>query len=299
MSLLKTHLLQYFVVLAEELHFGRAAERLSITQPPLSSALKALEEELATRLVERDSKHVRLTPAGTAFYGEARQILERLVRAAETTRAVAGGMRGRLDIGITGSMIYRGAPRIVHAYSARMPDIEITLRELSSAEQIDLLLNGQLHVGFVNTPTVPPGLAIHPLRRDFMVCCLPANHALAGKKSVDLASLADEPFIMQSRETAPANYDNVIAIFSRAGIHPRTRHATRQWLTTVALVSEGFGVALVPSSIAKAGIAGVRFVPLKGEAGVSVGGIVWNASTRLAALDAFIDTARAFKGGED
>src|SRR5688500_6684658 len=122
---MKTHLLRYFVVLAEELHFGRAAQRLSITQPPLSSAIKALEDELGVQLLERSSKHVALTPAGAAFLKEARLVLERVATASETARAVAAGKRGRLEVGFTGSMIYREVPRIVAGFSARQPDLEV------------------------------------------------------------------------------------------------------------------------------------------------------------------------------
>lgn len=289
---IKIHYLRYFVVLAEELHFGRAADRLAITQPPLSSALKALEQLLDVRLLDRDSKHVRMTPAGAAFHIEARQILEQLERAGETARAVAGGLRGRLDIGITASSIYRDAPEIVDAFNQCMPGIEVTLRELSSSDQLDQLMHSQLDAGFVNAPTVPAGLVAHPLRDDVMVCCLPADHPLARHKAIDLSTLADETFIMAARDVAPANYDNVIAIFNRAGIHPRTRHATRQWLTSVALVSTGMGVALVPSSIARAGIAGVRYVPIKGPENRASAQIVWNATNRKPALEAFIESAR-------
>ena len=281
-----------FVAVAEELHFGRAAARLSITQPPLSSALKALEEELGVRLLERDSKHVKLTHAGSAFHAEARQILELLVRAGETVRAVAGGLRGRLDIGFTGSMIYRDAPQIVSAFNDRMPGIEVTLREMSSGEQIESLLHGQLHAGFINAPTVPAGLTALSLREDVLVCCLPAQHPLAREEKIDLRHLAEETFVMFSREVAPANHDNVIAIFSRAGVHPRTQHAARQWLTIVALVSAGMGVSLVPASIAKAGIAGACFVPIKGQKTRSVGLLAWNAANHVPALDYFIETAR-------
>lgn len=289
---MKIHLLRYFIVLAEELHFGRAAERLSITQPPLSSALKALEAELGVQLLERNSKHVSLTAAGTAFLNEARLVLERVVMASETARAVAGGMRGRLDVGVTGSMIYRDVPRIVGTFSRRLPDIEVHLREMSSSEQIDALLHGQLHVGFVNAAVLPEPLAGLALTGDTLVCCLPVTHPLANEKAVNLKQLAHENFVMFARDVAPANHDNVIAVFSRAGIHPRTRHAARQWLTVVALVAAGMGVALVPASIAKAGINGARLLPIRGMAPRTVGVLAWNTGRGLAVLDSFVEVAR-------
>lgn len=289
---MKIHLLRYFVVLAEELHFGRAAERLAITQPPLSSALKALEEDLGVQLLERNSKHVALTAAGAAFLAEARLVLDRLATARNTALAVAAGMRGRLDVGITGSMIYRDMPRIVNAFGQRLPDIEVNLREMSSSEQTEALLHGQLHAGFINANALPQQLSALALTDDTLVCCLPKTHALAQEKSINLKQLAHETFVMFSRDVAPANHDNVIAVFNRAGIHPRTRHGTRQWLTVVALVAAGMGVALVPATIAKAGIAGACFVPIRGLATRTVGVLAWKREHGLAVLDSFIAVAR-------
>lgn len=290
---MKLHLIRYFVVLAEELHFGRAAQRLAITQPPLSSAIKALEDELGVRLLERNSKQVTLTPAGAAYLAQARLVLERLATARDAARAVAAGMRGRLELAITGSMVYREVPRIVETFGMRRPDIEVHLREMSSAEQLEALRHGQLHAGFLNARAFPAALACLPLADDRLVCCLPEAHALAGEKSIDLRRLADENFVMFARDVAPANYDNVIAVFNRAGIHPRTRHAARQWLTVIAMVAAGLGVALVPASLAQAGMRGARLVPLRGMVPLTVGALAWRKEDAgLAALDAFIAVAR-------
>lgn len=290
---MKIHLLRYFVVLAEELHFGRAAQRLAITQPPLSAALKALEDELGVQLLERSSKHVALTAAGSAFLKEARLVLERVAAASDTARAVAAGKRGRLEVGFTGSMIYRDMPRIVNTFCERLPEIEVHLREMSSSEQVEALLHGQLHAGFVNAATVPDPLASLALPDDSLLCCLPAAHPLAAAEAVDLPALAQETFVMFARDVAPANHDNVIAVLSRAGIHPRTRHAARQWLSVVALVAAGMGVALVPASVARAGIAGARMVPIRDSAARTPGVLAWNRQPRPSAvLDAFLAVGR-------
>ena len=289
---MKLHLLRYFAVLAEELHFGRAAERLCITQPPLSSGIKALEQGLGVRLFERSSKHVALTPAGHAYLVEVRAVLDHVERAAEAARAVAAGLAGRLDIGFTGSMAYRDMPRIVHAFAARAPGIEVQLRELSSSEQLLALAQRQLHAGFVNVAAVPPRLAHLPLTEDHLVCCLPQEHPLAHAKAVPLRELGHESFVMFARDAAPANHDNVIALLQRAGIHPRTRHAARQWLTVVSLVALRMGVALVPASLARAGLQGVRFVPIAGLRHPAVGALVWHEEIDSPALQAFIDCAR-------
>lgn len=290
---MKLHLIRYFVVLAEELHFGRAAQRLSITQPPLSSAIKALEEELGVRLLERNSKQVTLTPAGAAYLAQARLVLERLATARDAAQAVAAGMRGRLELGITGSMVYREVPHIVETFGARRPDIEVNLREMSSAEQLEALRHGQLHAGFLNAKAFPAALASLPLADDRLVCCLPEAHPLAREQSIDLKRLADENFVMFARDVAPANYDNVIAVFNRAGIHPRTRHAARQWLTVIAMVAAGLGVALVPASLAQAGMRGARLVPVRGLVPLTVGAMAWRREDAgLAVLASFIEVAR-------
>lgn len=293
---MKLHLLRYFAVLAEELHFGRAAERLSITQPPLSSGIKALEDELGVKLFERTSKHVALTPAGHAYQAEVHVVLDRVARAGETARAVAAGLRGRLDIGFTGSMVYRDMPRIVRAFGQQAPGIEVRLCEMSSSEQIEALLRRQLHAGFVNLGAVPPRLASLPLAADYLVCCLPEGHALAHAPSVALRALAQESFVMFARDVAPANHDNVIALFHRAGIHPHTRHAARQWLTVVSLVALGMGVALVPASLAQAGVQGVRFVPIAGLRHPTVGVLAWHEEADAPALQAFLEVARGDGG---
>ena len=289
---MKLHQLRYFAVLAEELHFGRAAYRLSITQPPLSSAIKGLENDLGTPLFLRDSKRVELTAAGEAFKDEVLQILDRVDRASRVARAVAGGLKGRLDIGVTGSLMYREVPDIVKRFEATTPGIELMLRELSSAQQVEELLRGQLSAGFLNAAAVPPQLASLPLADDDFVCCLPSDHLLARRQSLRLAELASERFVMFARDVAPANYDNVAAIFSRENIHPRTVHATRQWLTVLAMVAQGLGVSLVPQSLARTGIGGVSFVKVKGPRHPSSARLVWNPDHESAACTSFLACAR-------
>ena len=289
---MKLHHLRYFSVLAEELHFGRAARRLAITQPPLSGAIKALEDELGASLFTRDSKHVALTPAGLALRAEVRQVLERVDRTAAVVRAVANGLRGQLEIGTTGSMLYRELPSIVQRFQTATPGVEVMLRELSTAQQIDELLRGQLDAGFINAATVPPQLEHMPLAIDYLVCCLPTTHPMASSRSVRLAQLADEPFVMFAREVAPANHDNVLAVFSRSGIHPRLVHAARQWLTVIAMVAHGLGIALVPASLARSHMDGVVFVPLARLPTRSIALLAWRPPVVSAALAGFLEAAR-------
>jgi DNA-binding transcriptional LysR family regulator len=289
---MKLHFLRYFVVLAEELHFGRTASKLSMTQPPLSSAIKSLEDELQVQLFIRDSKHVELTQAGSAFLEEAHQILEQVARASNVARTVAKGVRGRLEIGVTGSLIYRDVPGIVKQFNMEMPDVELLLREMSSSEQLSELLRGQIHAGFVNATTAPPQLASLPMSDDEFVLCLPEDHPKAQGDTVSLQHLADERFVMFSRDVAPANYDNVIAIFSRAGIHPKTIHAARQWLTIVAMVANGLGVSLVPRTLARSQVQGVRFMKIGGLPVIAPALLVWNPTYYSPIVRSFVECAQ-------
>ncbi|WP_326541363.1 LysR family transcriptional regulator [Pseudorhodoferax sp.] len=290
---MKLHYLRYFSVLAEELHFGRAADRLAITQPPLSGAIKALEEEIGVRLFERSSKHVLLTSAGSAFLAEVNQILRRIERAETVAQAVAGGVRGVLEIGVAGSLFYREVPRIMAQFRAAFPEIETSLLEMSSAEQLDGLLHGRIHAGFLNSATVPPQLNAVRLRDDPFVACLPARHQHARATAVSLQSLAHEEFVMFSRAVAPANYDNVIAIFNRAGVHPKTMHAARQWLTITAMVANGMGVSLVPRSLARSEVKGVAFVPLAGSEATSPALFAWNPQHDNQTVRSLVDSVNA------
>ncbi len=301
--LMKTHLLRYFVALAEERHFGRAAQRLCITQPPLSMALKTLEQDLGASLMDRDAKNVRLTPAGEAFLVEARKVLAQLQHAADVVRGVAEGMQGRLDVGITGSMVYRQVPDFCRAFRAERPLVEVCLHEMSTREQLQAIASGQIDCGFLNIGTPPDGLQTLSIGEEPFVCCLPATHVLAQQPDIDLRELARDTFVMFAREVAPANYDNVIACLQQAGIHPHTRHAARQWLTVMALVSAEQGVALVPSCMQRVGMNGVVFVPLRGpQQAMTPAVMAWRADQPAAVLQAFIVRVRAMastavKGG--
>jgi DNA-binding transcriptional LysR family regulator len=288
---MKLHYLRYFTVLAEELHFHRAADRLAISQPPLSAAIKALEEELGVQLLRRNSKIVELTPAGSAFLIEAREILERLSRASSLARAFSQGVQARLDIGISGSLLYREVPRIMAQFSKEAPTIEVVLRELSTAEQTDRLTRRQLDAGFLQGTQVHPQLKALPLENDEFVLCLPEKHPMAARTTADLRDFALEQFVMFSREAAPSNHDNVIAVFSNVGIHPRTAHLARTWMTIIATVSQVGGVALVPRSLTRTKIDGVRFLRLRGVPSAAPAMLTWNPNFASKELMSFVECA--------
>lgn len=288
---MKLHFLRYFSVLSEELHFGRAADRLAITQPPLSAAIKALEEELGVVLLLRNSKMVKLTPEGVAFALEARQILERVERAKSVVAGIKGGVIGRLDIGLSPSLIYRNVIQIIDGFKAEVRGIEIVLHEMPYGEQVQRLMRGQIQVGFTNGAYAPSPLKSLRLKDDQFVLCLPERHPKAMQQTIDLREMGDEEFIIFSREIGPSNHDNLISIFSQVGVHPRTVHQVRGWFTTMALVSQGCGVALVPSTLVGAKIEGVRFVPIGRPKAIAPAMMVWNATPPVPATESFVDIA--------
>ena len=254
--------LRYFLAVAEELHFGRAAQRLSITQPPLSLNIQQLEASVGARLFDRDSKGVRLTAAGAAFQDAARALLARADEARQLAREIEAGAVGRLRVGFVGSVLFRGLPQWLARFQAEHPRIEVRLSELNSQEQVDALVRDELDLGFVHTPRVPPELQVQLLHEDAFLCCLPADHALARRRKVALADLRDEPFVMFSRRASPDYFARIMAMCGSLGFQPRVRHEVRHWLSVVSVVAQGMGVAVVPAPLQRSGMAGAVFRPL-------------------------------------
>jgi DNA-binding transcriptional LysR family regulator len=269
--------LRYFSVLAEELHFGRAARRLSISQPPLSVAIRQLEESVGARLFERNSKEVRLTHAGEALRISARRLLLQAEEAALEARDVAAGSAGRLRIGFVGAMLYRGLPQALRAFQARHPAVRITLAELNSGVQIAELLHDRLDLGFVHTSRMPPELQHRLLLSEPFVCCLPSGHALARKRVLAPADLRNQPFVLFSREASPDYHERILSICADAGFLPEVRHEVRHWLAVVSLVSQGMGVALVPQAMRHSALRGAVFRPLDRAVAQSEAHGVWRS----------------------
>ena len=254
--------LRYFTVLAEELHFGRAAQRLSISQPPLSVAIRQLEASVGARLFERNSKEVRLTAAGLALQASARRLLAQAEEAALEARNVASGLAGRLRVGFVGAMLYRGLPQALRDFQARHPAVVVTLSELNSGEQVSELMHDRLDIGFLHTARLPADLESRLLLSEPFVCCLPAGHPLASRRKVPLAALKDEALVMFARNSSPDYHERILSICADAGFRPELRHEARHWLAVVSLVSQGLGVALVPEAMRRSALQGAVFRPL-------------------------------------
>ncbi len=281
--------LRYFLVLADELHFGRAARRLSISQPPLSLNIQQLEASVGARLFERDSKGVRLTAAGRAFRESATALLAQAEEARLLARQIEAGAVGRLRVGFVGSMLYRGLPQKLQQFEADQPGIQIALTELNSQEQIEALLHGQLDVGFIHTSRVPDELATRLIHSAPCVCCMPAAHRLATRRTIALTELRGEPFVLFSRNASPDYYARIVDMCAAEGFYPQIRHEVRHWLSVVSLVSQGMGVAVVPAALRHSALAGAAFRPLKPSTVPSEVYCVWKAAPDHPARDRFVD----------
>jgi DNA-binding transcriptional LysR family regulator len=290
--------LRYFAVLAEEKHFGRAARRLSLSQPPLSYAIRQLETELGTKLLERTSRHVALTPAGAALQREAQALLRRAEETRALVRDIASGRRGRLRVGFAGSMLYRGLPQMLAAFSKRAPGIDVILSELNSVEQTEALRHDEIDLGFIHGRGIPEGLDGFCFHSEPFVACLPIDHAAARMRALPLGRLRDEPFVLFSRKVSPDYHAAIVATCLSADFLPRIRHEVRHWLTVVSLVAQGGGVALVPRTLAKCGMAGVRFVPVRAATTRSETWCVWRVTApQEPALEDMIRLARTHAAG--
>ncbi|MCP1174242.1 LysR family transcriptional regulator [Ralstonia chuxiongensis] len=256
--------LRYFVAVAEELHFGRAAQRLFISQPALSFDIRKFEDQLGVQLLARTNKSVALTNAGQVLLDEARKLLQQAAEVERITQRSAHGLAGRLRVGFVNSMLYRGLPRAVERFEADHPAVEIILREMNTGEQVQAIQRQQIDLGCAYWGTFPAEVVSTPIFSEPFVACLPAGHALARRKSLGLDALAQEPFILFPRTVSPHYHDLIIALCVDAGFSPVIRHEARLWQTVVTMVGFGMGVALAPKTLQHAGDARVSFVPLAG-----------------------------------
>lgn len=255
--------LRYFVAVAEERHFGRAAQRVRIAQPPLSRQIRALEDELGVAVFDRSRRRVELTAAGMTLLEHARRVFEAVDLADRETRRAARGELGRISIGYPSSLAYSGLAELLRAFRTEFPTVEVALRELPPQRQIELLKDGRLDVGFIRAPLEELGLASLLVRREPLVIVLPANHVLAAKKDISLRALAGEPFVSFPRSRGAAFFDHLMRLCSDAGFTPRIVQEAPQ-LDLVSLVSAGFGVAIVPTSVRHVRRAGVVYRPIVG-----------------------------------
>jgi DNA-binding transcriptional LysR family regulator len=287
--------LRYFIAVADELHFRRAAARLHISQPPLSQQISQLEDELGCRLLNRTRRRVELTPAGETFLRDARAMLGELEVAVATARRVDAGQAGLLRVSFVGSALLSIVPGIIQRFRRGRPEVEIELRERSTLEQLRALNVGVMDVGLIRPP-IEPDDALHTevVMRERTVAAIPAGHPLARLTRVPLKRLAAEPLVLFPREQAPGFHDLLTGRLAATGTSPHVVQYAPEMLTIIGLVAAGIGVSPVPASVARLGLEGVTYRPLVGAPATELVAVT-RANETSPLVEAFVADARAHR----
>lgn len=263
--------LRYFLAVAEELNFRRAAERLGIAQPPLSSQIHDLEDEIGVRLFRRVPKGAELTEAGVAFLSAVPAVFDKVEQAVKLAQKGGRGEVGQLRVGYTGSASFNQiVPKSLLAFRRAHPNVELTLEELNSPQLLDQLGRQRLDAVFIRPGKEPPiGFAVTLLDEEPMMVVVPSGHRLARRYAVELADLKGEPFVLFSRALGPGLFDEVIEGCRRAGFEPMVAQVAPQITSIANLVAVELGVSLVPAQVANTNVPGVVFLPIIGVAPVA------------------------------
>jgi DNA-binding transcriptional LysR family regulator len=284
--------LRYFVAVAESLHFGEAAAKLRIAQPSLSQQISALENDLQTGLLRRTRRRVELTDAGRVFLEEARDILARADRAAIMARRAGRTGAGHLRVGVGYCMDHMALVKAVGVFSAANPNVRVELRTMSVQLQVAALRDQRLDVAFVRRTEGEPWLLTERLVTEPLALALPRKHRLASRKSVQLSSVADEPFVLTSRELVPVYHDIVLNACRDAGFLPNASQEADQLHVLMQFVGSGCGVALVPAFSRRTRPSRVAVVALRPAVPVLDTVVAWRRETEAAAVTDFIAVAR-------
>lgn len=282
--------LKYFKVVAEELHFGKAANRLNMTQPPLSLQINQLEEEIGVSLFHRTKRSVKLTIEGKAFLDEVEKILENLDEAIETVKMINRGEVGEIIIGFIATVTYNVLPNIIKHYRKEHPGVKVILKQLTSEEQMLALQNGTIHIAVLSDPAENEEMKYQIIWKEPLVVALPKEHVLAEDETpIELSKLANDLFILTGRKANKNHYDAIINCCYRAGFSPTIVQETNEVSTVLALVAAGIGVALVPSSIQLLLKNEVVYRNITDTEFNSVTALAWNKKNQTPIVDTFID----------
>ncbi|MEU2128687.1 LysR family transcriptional regulator [Streptomyces sp. NPDC018352] len=284
--------LSAFVAVAEELHFGRAAKRLQMAQPPLSQQIRRLEKELGVQLFERNTRSVRLTAAGESFLQPVRTVLDGLDTAVRTAKAAGRGEFGRVTIGFAGASSHETLPHLTRAVRAAHPALELVMRGQTYANvALDRVADGSLDLGFVRLPVTRPGVAYRVIDEEELVCALPFDHPLARLESVPVGVLAEEPFVSFPANTGSTVRDAMVGACEAAGFNPRVVQEAPDSYTILALVAAGVGVTLTVTSVQHIQQNGLVYRPLSGPPIRLRAALAWRADNPSAALRAVLAVA--------
>jgi len=287
-------LLRQFIAVAEELHFHRAAARLNMSQPPLTAAIRRLEEEIGAELIERGNRTVGLTAAGAVFLEEARRTVAQADRAVAAARETAEGRTGVVRLACVGSALYGRLPDRIRRFRHAFPTVRLELREATSAQQVALLRSGQADAGLVIPPIPDVGdLVLRDFDTDRLAIALPRSHRLAELEDVPLSSLADEPFVLWPAAEGRGFYLRVIRLCAAAGFVPRIAQEAHQMQAVLSLVAVEAGVSIVPSSMTMFRPDDVVYRPIDGADAEFALSLCWRDQPLAPAVQRFLSFLKA------
>ncbi|HMV30743.1 MAG: LysR substrate-binding domain-containing protein [Gemmatimonadales bacterium] len=297
-SSLELRHLRYFVAVAEELHFGRAARRLGIAQPPLSQQIQRLEQVVGVRLFERTSRRVQLTDGGTTLLSEARRVLAAATEALEATRRAGRGELGELRVAFAATVMFLALPAVIREFRGRFPGVHLDLREMPTGPQLAALKAGEIDIGFVREPQPDPELEIVTVMREPLRIAVNKSHPLAARPTIAVRHLAEEPFVLFPEELAPGLYAQVLGLCRAAGFTPRVVEESRELYTSVSLVEAGIGVSILPASVEKLGWRGVRYRAIPSASAETRIAAAWRRDRARPVVQAFMQVVGAVTGPE-
>ena len=284
--------LRYFVAVAEELHFGRAAKRLYIAQPPLSQQIQQLEEELGVSLFKRTNRRVELTDAGRAFLDEAYQILAHVEQAKLLAQQTARGEIGKLALGFVSSAAFDLLPRLLSAYREKYPQIHVSLHEMEKDEQIAALFAREIQVGLLRPTVDSSELCSEIILREPLLLALPAQHPLVSKAQISIQDLVNETFVLQPRHWTLGLYDRVMSLCYSAGFSPHVKQEATDTYLIIGLVAANMGISLVPASAQSLRSQGVVYRQLEGYTTLIEMAVVWRRDDHSPVVAGFLELAR-------
>ena len=268
--------LRYFIAVAEELHFGRAAVRLNISQPPLSQQIQQLEQEIGARLLARTNRSVRLTAAGEQFLADARLILQHVSQAADKAARLHRGDAGELRIGFTSSAPFiSGVSDALFSFRQRYPDVHIQMQEINTRQLLAPLSDGRLDLGVMRNTELPDNLSHQLLLEEPMYALMHRGHRLAGRAQLSITELSGEPLVFFDPQVGTALYGETLALLQRYQIEPTITQEVGEAMTIIGLVSTGLGVSILPASFRRVGLADVVWIPLAEADARSEVWLVW------------------------
>jgi DNA-binding transcriptional LysR family regulator len=286
--------LKYFVTVADELHFGRAAERLGISQPPLSQQIHALEQRLGAKLFERKGRGIVLSAAGNALLPRAKGILAQAERAAESVARSQRGEVGELHLGLMSSGPFTFViPRVLARFRERLPDVRLQIHEMATSQQVEALEHGVIDVGVIRPDALPDSLRYIELFKDSLTVVMHASNPLAATSGpIDIKELAKEYFIFYQRHLGVRFYDEVIALCTKAGFSPRILYEVRELPTIIGLISGGFGVAVLPGSVQRMMVENVVFRPVADMDAATAVWAIYREDVNNPMVGAFLEIAQ-------